>query len=333
MAQAATGTTTNAAAPKAVDRGLHHLPLPLFAAPMGIGGLALAWREAGRSLGAPTLVGEALVLLLIVAWVAITALHGVRAMRHPEALRGDLRHPVRSAFAGAATVGLMLVAGGLGPYAPSLAAATWLVAVAVHLVIGVWTVRGLLVAPREAATLMPPLVIPLVGNILAPVIGARLGFETASWALFGLGGLLWVLIQPLILSRIATGPTMPEKLRPTLAILLAPPAVGAVALSALTEGFGPGPLAIWGLAAFVAIVLVTLLPTFLRVPFALSWWGYTFPSASFASATLALARVHPSVASVAGAWLVLTAATVIVAVVTAATMRAAARGALLLPEG
>jgi tellurite resistance protein len=317
----------------AVDRGLHHLPLPLFAAPMGIGGLALAWREAGRVLGAPVGIGEGLVVLTIVVWLVVAGFHALRALRHPEALAGDLKHPIRSAFAGASTVGLMLVAGGFLPHAPGFAAVLWAVAVVAHLVIGVWTIRGLLVAPREAATLMPPLLIPLVGNIVAPVIGARLGFETVSWALFGLGALLWVLIQPLILSRIATGPVLPDKLKPTIAILLAPPAVGASALAALTGGFGPGPLAIWGLAAFVAAVLVSLVPLFLRIPFALSWWGYTFPAASFASATIALAHAGSSAAVQAGAWVVLAFATVVVAVVAAKTARAAARGALLLPEG
>jgi tellurite resistance protein len=42
--------------------GLHHLPLPLFAAPMGIGGLGLAWRQAAHGLGAPAAIGEALLL-------------------------------------------------------------------------------------------------------------------------------------------------------------------------------------------------------------------------------------------------------------------------------
>ena len=323
--------TAGAASPPA--GGLVHLPLPLFAAPMGLGGLGLAWREAGRVLGAPAIVGEALLALAGLVWLAVAGLHVVRALRHPQALAGDLKHPIRSAFVGAITIGLMIVAGGLAPHARGLAEIVWLAAVAAHLVIGVWTVRGLLVAPREAATLTPPLVIPLVGNILAPVIGARLGFVDLSWALFGLGALLWVLIQPSILHRIATGPAMPDRMKPTLVILLAPPAVGASALAALTGGFGAGATAIWGLAAFVAAVLASLAPLLARVPFAMSWWGTTFPSAAFAVATLGFAHAHPSAAMAAASWLILIAATAIVAGVSAATLKAAASGHLLQPEG
>ena len=320
-------------APHAGPGGLAHLPLPLFAAPMGIGGLGLAWRAAGEALGAPAIVGEALLALAGLVWLVVAGLHLVRTSRHPEALAGDLKHPIRSAFAGAITIGLMIIAGGLTPHLPAAAALVWLVAVVAHLGIGVWTVRGLLIAPREAATLMPPLLIPLVGNILAPVIGAKLGFADLSWALFGLGALLWVLIQPSIIHRIATGPAMPDRMKPTLVILLAPPAVGAVALANLTGGFGAGPTAIWGLAAFFAVVLLTLFPLLRRIPFAMSWWGTTFPSAAFAVATIGFTHAHPSLGATVASWVVLATATVIVARVSAMTLKAAASGHLLMPEG
>ena len=51
-------------------------------------------------------------------------------LRHPAALAADLRHPIRSAFAGAVTIGLMIMAGGLMPYARGAAEALWLAAVA-----------------------------------------------------------------------------------------------------------------------------------------------------------------------------------------------------------
>ena len=88
---------------------LVHLPLALFAAPMGIGGLGLAWRAAGDVLGVPTFIGEVLLLLAGLVWLVVTGLQILRATCHPEALAGDLRHPIRSAFAGALTIGLMLV--------------------------------------------------------------------------------------------------------------------------------------------------------------------------------------------------------------------------------
>jgi tellurite resistance protein len=317
----------------AAHAGLAHLPLALFAAPMGVGGLGLAWREAAHGLGAPALVGEALLLAAGLLWVVITALHLVRLLRHPAALAADLRHPIRSAFAGAVTIGLMIMAGGLMPYARGAAEALWLAAVAGHVAIAAWTVRGLLSAPREAATLTPPLLIPLVGNILAPIFGVRLGFEALSWLMFGIGALLWLMLQPPLLGRLITGPALPPRLRPTLAILLAPPAVGAVALASLTGGFGPGPLALFGLALLLALVLASMVGDFARLPFALSWWGWTFPAAVFVVAAQGATRALPAPWHGPLLWPLLLAASLIVAIVIVATLRAARAGHLLQPEG
>ena len=312
---------------------LQHLPLPLFAAPMGTGGLGMAWREAARGLGAPAFIGEALLLLAAVLWLLLAGLHLARAVRHPEALLADLRHPVRAAFAGAISIGVMIMAGALTPYAPGLAAPLWLVGVAAHLGMAVWTVRGLLGAPRQAAVLTPPLLIPLVGNILAPVFGAPLGFPLLNWMLFGIGALLWAMLQPLLLNRLILGPPLPGALRPTLVIFLAPPAVGALSLAALTGGFGPAPLACLGLALLVAAVMLTLLGEFWRAPFAMSWWGWTFPSAAFAIAVQVAARAHPAPWQPPLLWLVLLAVSGIVALVCVATLRHLASGRLLQPEG
>ncbi|MFQ3623094.1 MAG: C4-dicarboxylate ABC transporter [Acetobacteraceae bacterium] len=312
---------------------LAHLPLPLFAAPMGVGGLGLAWREAARTLGAPSAVGESLLALSIALWAAIAALHLLRLLRHPGALAEDLRHPVRSAFAGAITIGLMIAAAALIPHAPRLAALVWGAAVAGHLGIAAWTVRDLLAAPREAAALTPPLLIPLVGNILAPVFGVKLGFETASWLLFGLGALLWAMLQPLLLLRLMTGPALPPKLRPTLAILLAPPAVGSLALAGLTGGFGPAPLSVLGLALFLAGVLALLARDLVRVPFALSAWAWTFPLAAFCVALQAAAHAHPAPWQPPLLWVALVFASAVVGLVAARTLRLAASGGLLRPEG
>lgn len=333
--QQSTGPAAGASPPAGhvVAHGLAHLPLPLFAAPMGLGGLGLAWREAARTIGAPAIFGEALLALAGLVWLAVLALHLLRLARHPEALAVDLKHPIRSAFAGAVTIGAMIIAGALAPYAPGLAAPLWLTAVALHLSIGAWTVRGLLLAPREPSTLTPALLIPLVGNILAPVVGAKLGFTLLSWMLFGLGALLWAMVQPVLLWRLIVGPPLIERLRPMLAIFLAPPSVGALALAALTGDWGPGPVAVYGLAAFLAATLAAFLPAFLEMPFAMSWWGWTFPSAAFAAATLGMGHTFRSTGLDLVGWAALIAATAIVAFVSLATLRAALAGQLLRPEG
>lgn len=262
---------------------LEHLPLPLLAMPMGVGGVGLAWRQAASTFGVPAAIGEALLAFTMLLWVATVALQGLRALRHPAAFAAELRHPVRAAFVAAPTVGLMIVSAFAYRHAPQLGAALWSIAVVLHLFVAMLLLRRILLGGAEVAMLAPPLLIPLVGNILAPVFGAPMGFPDLSWMMFGIGLVLWLAVLPLLLHRLLAGPPLPPLLKPTLCILLAPPAVAALALIALT-GAAQGPAMIFtGVALLVAAVLLSLAGDFAKVPFNLGWWGVTFPTAAFAA--------------------------------------------------
>lgn len=63
-----------AAHPRKADGWLAHLPVSLFAAAMGIGGLSLAWRRAASAQIAPGWIGQALF------WVAISRLRSAQRL-------------------------------------------------------------------------------------------------------------------------------------------------------------------------------------------------------------------------------------------------------------
>lgn len=314
------------------DTRLAHLPLALFAAPMGVGGLGLAWREAHRQLGAPAAAGEALLVVAGLLWLLLAVLHAVRALRHPDVVRADLEHPVRSAYTGAIGIGLLIVCGALLPYSAAVARPLWLLAVVLQTLAGLWIMRVLLRTPRDAAALTPALLIPMVGSIVAPIPGVGLGFVALSWMLFGAGAMLWAVLQPLLIGRLASGPELPLRLRPSLVILLAPPAVGSLALWQLTGGFGPAPTALLGFAVLVALVLASLWREILAAPFSLAWWAVTFPAAAFTTALLVYFRHVPASWSPALLWPMLIGLTAVVATVAIRTLRAATAGQLLRPE-
>ncbi|WP_270935796.1 SLAC1 family transporter [Falsiroseomonas oryzae] len=306
---------------------LEHLPFPLLVIPMGTGGVGLAWRQAQASLGVPGAIGEALLALTLLLWVGIVGTQLLRALRHPEAVLAEARHPVRVAFVAAPTIGLMIIGAFLFPYAPALGAAVWALAVAGHLVVAMLLLRRIVAGRGDIAMLTPPLLIPLVGNVVAPVFGPAMGFVDASWMLFGVGVVLWLAVLPLLLHRLLAGPPLPAPLRPGLAILLAPPAVAALAAAALTGTAGGVALALAGVALLVAAVLVSLAGELARIPFSLSWWGVTFPSGAFAAMLMVLG--FPAWLS----WPALLAATALTAWVAWRTALAARAGAFFRPEG
>jgi len=303
-----------------VERSLAHLPLPLLAVPLGLGGLGLAWREMSGGAGAGWLLGEALMLLTALAWAGLAGAHLLRALRHPAAARADWLHPFRCGFAGAGSIGMMLTAAGLTPWLPGLARVVLLVAIALHLVIGLSLLARVLRGEGSAEMLAPPLMIPLVGNVLAPIFCAPLGLSTLGWMLFGVGMLLWLTLQPLLFGRLFQAP-MPPPARPSLAILLAPSAVGALAVDAL-GGPMEAYLALYGLAAFTFVLLVIVLPSMVISGFSLGFWAFTFPLAAFSTATIKIAPIWIG-------WGMLALTTLVIGAIALRTLQLAMRGAFL----
>ncbi|NGM19363.1 C4-dicarboxylate ABC transporter [Roseomonas stagni] len=306
---------------------LAFLPLPLLAMPMGLGGAGLAWRQAAQTLGVPGLVGEALLALTFVVWLGIVAAQAARWWRHPDAFAQEAANPVRLAFLAAPTIGFMIVSAAAWPYAPRLGAALWAMAVPLHLLVAMLLLRRVLLGRADAAMLAPPLLIPFVGNILAPALGARMGFLDASWMMFGVGLLLWLIMMPLLLHRFFAGPKLPAPLLPSVAIFLAPPAVGALALVALTGQAGGASLSLTGLAVLIAAVLLSMARHFAALPFSIVWWSFTFPAAAFAI-LLMVEDFHPALC-----WAALAIATGITGYVAWRTAMAAAVGTFFQPEG
>jgi len=277
-------------------------------------------------LGAPALVGEAILLLTALAWLAVVGAQFWRAVQHRQEFIADLVHPVRVAFAAAPTIGLMILAGALFPYLPEPARLLWVVAVALHLLVAMMLLRRIVAGRGQVAMLAPPLMIPFVGNILAPIMGAPMGFAQASWAMFGVGLLLWLMLKPLLLHRLLAGPALPPPLQPAIAIFLAPPAAGALALAALTGGVSGPVLMLAGLAVLVAAVLLSLVQEIRSAPFGPAWWGLTFPTAAFAIMLIAFGA--PAILG----WAALALTTGVTGYVAVGTLRALAAGAWLRPE-
>jgi tellurite resistance protein len=138
-----------------------------------------------------------------------------------------------------------------------------------------------------------------VGNAVIPVCGVKLGYLELSWFFFSIGLILWFVVLVVIMYRLMfIQPGLPERLKPTMAIFLAPPSVAFVSWMALTNPLAEKALDPMGhvliaLALFFAAFLLTQFRFFYKLPFFMSWWAYSFPTASFATAMLGYAAFVP----------------------------------------
>lgn len=284
-------TTLAPVAPGASAAIIHRLPAAAFASVMGLAGLALAWHRAGAVLGAPPLVSEAIGLVAGAVYVLLLGAYLVRAIRSPGEIRAEWRHPVKSAFVPAISIGMLLLGTLLALHAPAAGALVWGAGAVAHLAITLRLLAWWINHPElEAKSVTPAWFIAPVGNIVVPLAGVRLGFSDVSWFFFAIGIVLWLPLLAIVLWRLYFAGPLPERLRPTLVILLAPPAVGFVAWTTLAGGIDAFGRILYGFALFVLLLVLTQARQLLRLPFFLSWWAWSFPLAAMTIATMTVAQ-------------------------------------------
>lgn len=312
---------------------LAHFPVGFFAMVMGLFGLTLVWQQAATVLGAPAAIGHGLTLTVAGVFALVLALYGAKAVRHPGAVRGELEHPVAISFIPTTSISVILLATSLQDLLPRAAAAIWILGAALHLgltlfVLGRW-MHG---EHYRIQHMNPAWFIPVVGNILVPIAGVPLGFPEVSWFFFSVGLVFWLVLMTIVFYRVFFHDPLPERLLPTLFILVAPPAVGFIAYLQLAGAVDAFARILFNVALFLTLLLATQVRRFARLRFYLSLWAYSFPLAAMTVATLGL---HAHTGAGWARWLgilLVAVTTFIVAWLAACTAAAVRAGQICVPE-
>ena len=289
------------------------LHIGYYGAVMGLAGLGLSARAAAPLfpgvVRAPAYVTEPWVALGFLALLLLVPAYLVKLVRYPAAVREDFTDPGLLGFCGALPVGMTLVAGGIGPYAPALGDALWWVGCALLFLFQVWALSRLLSGGIALDRINAGWLIILVGGIVVPGPGIALGHAEASHVFFGVSACVAPLLMALLLYRAAIGAPLPEALRPTWFILLVPPSL----IYANGIALFPGLDAFENLFYFgivLALALLLYARRLARWPFGPPWWAFTFPLDALAYAAVHYAQAHPGALwkAVAGIALLLAAA-------------------------
>lgn len=315
---------------------LKHLVPGWFAIPMGLCGLSLAWWRAAPLMGEMA-TGIALVcgLAAALAWAALGVASLLRWQRHPQAWTEDLKHPVRHTLVATVPVATLLLAtvgvAALGPH-PAVRVLWWAGSLG-QFGITVW-VMARWWRPKDQGglawpSITPALLIPVVGNVMAPLGGVALGHGDWATAQFGIGLLLWPVVLALLGARSLVQGPMPERLLPTVFILISPPAVCGSAVLQLGAPLALGWL-FWGMALFALGWAATLARRLQPLAFSVMHWAVSFPLAALAALTLRLAQPGGGLAVLGPVLLALS--SLIILGLLMATWRGLRDGSLLAPE-
>ena len=281
--------------PPAEHSRLAHFHVTFFAIVMGLMGLALALHAAAPA--APWLANASSLVLLIgiAAFLVISVFYLAKALRYPAMVGEEWHHPVKLAFFPTITVSMLLMATAIFPYEETLATWIWLAGVAGQGVLTIAVVTGWISHRSfQVGHLTPAWFIPAVGNVIVPILGARIGYIEISWLFFSGGIIFWIVLLTLVMNRLIFHDPIVARLFPTMVILIAPPAVAFLAYVSMigtVDGFARMLL---NAGYIFAALVVAQVPKLAKLPFALSWWALSFPLAALAIASFRFSQLDGS---------------------------------------
>lgn len=275
---------SNLSEPTPVSK-LEHFPITFFAMIMGMTGLTLVWEKASSVFGAPPIIGHILLILTACLFSILVLVYLLKILFQTPAVLHEFQHPIKLSFFPAFSISLILLSVATLEISTQLSLYIWASGSALHLLFTVYVLNQWIHHPKFQITHMTPAwFIPVVGNILVPIAGVEHGYTEVSWFFFSIGLIYWIVLKTLVLNRMMFHDPMPQKLLPTMFILVAPPAVGFISYMKLNGELDSFARILFYAAMFLILLLLTQLPRFARIKFFMSWWAYSFPLAASAVA-------------------------------------------------
>ncbi|MDN4598955.1 transporter [Leifsonia virtsii] len=266
-------------------KSMPRIPLNTFAICFGIAGLATVWSTVTTVFGWNGLAPAVLWCATAVAWVWLIIAHLNRGRHSTETLRSQLRHPAQGPIAAVIPAIGMLLGSQLTAWWPVGAVILTAVSFVAAVLFGGWILSYWHTGALNPEAFHGAYLLPTVGgSFIASIVAARLQVNGVAVAAFAVGLFFWIVLLTVLLSRLALFPPLPDALTPTLAILLAPPALGGTAwfLIAGTHR-DPVSLCFLGMLAIMVLLQLFLIGTYRKLQFSLGFWSLTFPVAAAAS--------------------------------------------------
>ncbi|MDR5900253.1 SLAC1 anion channel family protein [Halomonas vilamensis] len=268
---------------------LQNFPISWFAMVMGLAGLTIALHRAETVFELSLGVSSVTLVLTIAVFITLALIYALKAFRHPDLVKAEFSHPIKLNFFPTISIGLILISTALLPHQKDISFVVWAIGTALHLGFTLYVLLAWIHHTHfEINHMNPAWFIPIVGNILVPIAGTQHGFTELSWFFFSIGVVFWLVLLTIIFNRMFFHHPLPGKLLPTLFILIAPPGVGFVSWLQLNGELDAFARILYYSALFLTLMLFTQVPRFLKIPFFLSWWAYSFPMAAITIATLSM---------------------------------------------
>jgi len=278
-------------------KNIAYFPASFFGMIMGLTGLSIAFINLAEVYETTALLSKISIALTLILMLILLAMYSYKIIRFPKEVIAELKHPIKMNFVPAISISLLLLS--IAFYALGYIAIskyTWTVGAVLQLSLTYWVLYNWVhhdfFTPEHSN---PAWFIPIVGNIIVPIVGVHHAPVELSWFFFSIGLIFWIVVKSILVNRIIFHTPLQERLIPTLFIFIAPPAVGFISYLALNNHelnqFGM-VLYFFGLA--MTLLMMVSIGKFMKLSFALSWWAFTFPLAAMAIASYKMSQVAHS---------------------------------------
>ncbi|MCF6303967.1 MAG: hypothetical protein L3J33_01165 [Rhodobacteraceae bacterium] len=254
-------------------------PPAIFPVALGFMGLALAWRNVSYISVIPEEIGDMLLGISTAFFLFFAASYFAKGLRRPKAILEDLKMPPARAGVAAFPMAIMLLAAALLPLGVR-AHEVWWIGVVVYYVATGLVAYSIITGSPDARKFSPFQYLAFVGPIVGPVAGIPLGYVTESF------WLAMAAMVPYVAITLGYGAKLvrvrpPVPLRPSVAIVLAPTSLFAMAFLQL-DIIWAYTLFYW-LSVGVALGLLSVAMWLTSGGWTPIWGSFTFPIATFAN--------------------------------------------------
>ncbi|MDF2190093.1 SLAC1 anion channel family protein [Paraflavitalea sp. CAU 1676] len=312
-------------------RSLRYLPVNLFGAVMGIAGLSLALRQASAIYGFSSSWAQYTSLLALLVFITLAIAYITKVIFFAGTVREEFHHAIVGNFFGTIPVSILLLSAVIRPDHPQAGQYLWISGVFMTLALSYIMVKRLINNRQDLLHATPAWLIPGVGTLDVVVTGKSLPY---SWSTevnllaFAIGSMLALVFFTLIFSRLMHHDPMPQRLTPSLIILIAPFEVGFLAYINVTGRIDLFASTLFYFGLFLFTILFFKVFT-RKLPFMITWWAVGFPLAALSNAALKYATYVNSRPLYLLAGLILFILIVTILLILARTLVLLARGQLL----
>jgi tellurite resistance protein len=266
---------------------IKYFPVSFFSLILGMGGFTIAFQKAEQIFKIGFNASQYILMLTLLFFIIISIIYLIKIILFKNEVKKEFNHPVKLSFFPTFSISLILLSIAFLHLNSEVSKYLWLIGTIIHFIftikiISIWIQH----TKFNIKHINPAWFIPAVGNILVPIAGVYHFDPEISWFFYTIGLIFWIILFVIFFYRIIFHEPLPEKLLPTLFILIAPPAVGFISFIKLTNELTEFAKILYYSGIFLICLLFAQIKMFKKIKFYLSWWAYSFPIAAITIASI-----------------------------------------------